>query len=347
MEYRLLSEFRALFAGQRYLHRNSSQGDRVAIQLYEDLLALGRDDLLHRRLHSGERVVNTLNKRRGIKARRGDGTLGEPLPRDRPRKVTGLEVMQGEVATIEIGVEVKILAKAMIKQIDRVISDLNKQAAEFRSGGGDPLCVAIVGINTADKCTSYEGDRVYVTDGKKNKHPIQEAEEAERRIVGSVKTNYDALLILRFYATNAEPFDFRWHSETGTVRDYGAELVRLSNEYSKRFGGGSSQLSGGAGQASEAKPHDTVRSAHIFQAVQQVMQNPALAGLGITVVHLEPDDHGMSAVATSECGEIRFAVEAVDWSRTSESATSLAGTLGRGLVTEYLKRVSSRNSDNG
>lgn len=37
------------------------------------------------------------------------------------------------MATIEIGVEVKILAKAMIKQIDRVTGDLTKQVGQYGS----------------------------------------------------------------------------------------------------------------------------------------------------------------------------------------------------------------------
>jgi len=40
VSYRLLDEFEKLFRGQRYLHRNSSLGDKVALHLYEDLLSL-------------------------------------------------------------------------------------------------------------------------------------------------------------------------------------------------------------------------------------------------------------------------------------------------------------------
>ena len=41
-------------------------------------------------------------------------------------------VARGPTANIEIGVEAKILAKAMIKQIDRVIGDLQRQVMMFR-----------------------------------------------------------------------------------------------------------------------------------------------------------------------------------------------------------------------
>jgi hypothetical protein len=50
----------------------------------------------------------------------------------------------GEVANILLGAEVKILAKAMIKQLDRVGSDMENQAAEFRKHGNAPICVGIV-----------------------------------------------------------------------------------------------------------------------------------------------------------------------------------------------------------
>jgi hypothetical protein len=37
----------------------------------------------------------------------------------------------------------------MIKQIDRVTGDLQKQVPQFPRGGGNPICVALVGINHA------------------------------------------------------------------------------------------------------------------------------------------------------------------------------------------------------
>ena len=52
----------------------------------------------------------------------------------------GFSVARGPVATIEIGVETKILAKAMIKQIDRVIGDLIRQTEEFKRRGGRAIC---------------------------------------------------------------------------------------------------------------------------------------------------------------------------------------------------------------
>jgi hypothetical protein len=98
------------------------------------------------------------------------------VPQVDPIKDKGFVVCRGPLATIEIGIEVKILFKAMIKQIDRVISDLRGQVAHFKSRGGSPLCVEIVGINRAPYCTSYEGERAFKTDGSRYKHPIDEAD---------------------------------------------------------------------------------------------------------------------------------------------------------------------------
>ena len=59
-------------------------------------------------------------------ARRGDATFGEIIPGETPVVEPAIRLTRGPIATVEIGVEVKILAKAMIKQIDRVINDLSE-----------------------------------------------------------------------------------------------------------------------------------------------------------------------------------------------------------------------------
>jgi hypothetical protein len=242
--YRLLAQFRRLFEGTQYLHRSSNLGDRVAMQLYEDLAGLRRGSArLKRRIASGTRVLNSQNKRKGIEARRGDGTFGEIIPDDLPLRDAGYHVARGKVATLEIGVEVKILAKAMIKQIDRVIGDFNKQVGEFRrrSGARSPICIAVVGINYAEETTSYEGDRSYRTDGRRYQHPAQEAPEARRRILAGVRRRngrddgYDEVLILPYKATNVPPYPFAWLNEKETQEEYGAVLTRVSREYEQRF----------------------------------------------------------------------------------------------------------------
>lgn len=235
-ELRLLVEFRRLFEGTKYEHRRSNLGDFVAMHLYEDLVAIKKSDRYVFSVESMSRVLNVQNKRKGIEARRGDGTFGELIVGEEPVIDPGYKVARGPVATIEIGIEVKILAKAMIKQIDRVKNDLANQVRNFkhRAGSSKPICVGVVGINYADVMTSYEGDRAYRTDGGKYKHPIQEAEQARHRLA-AVSDLYDELLILRFKARNEEPYAFDWVNEKETRLDYGAALIRISNEYEKRF----------------------------------------------------------------------------------------------------------------
>jgi hypothetical protein len=235
-EHRLLAEFRGLFQGKKYEHRRSNLGDFVAMHLYEDLVAIKKSDRYVLSVESMTRVLNAQNKRAGIEARRGDGTFGELIVGEQPVIDPGYKVARGPVATIEIGVEVKILAKAMIKQIDRVKSDLANQVVNFkdRAGSKKPICVGIVGINYADVMTSYEGSREYRTDGGKYKHPIQEAEQARQRL-SSVRDFYDEFVILRFKARNEEPYAFEWVNEKQARLDYGASLIRISNEYENRF----------------------------------------------------------------------------------------------------------------
>ena len=234
MSYRLLDRFRAGFDGQAYLHRRANHGDLVAIELFEDLFRLERSRKLVERVGRRLSVVDPKNKRHGIKARRGDASLGEVVPNTAAKEINGFSVARGSIATIEIGIEVKIIMKAMIKQIDRVCSDLRGQAEHFRSRGGHPLCVGIVGVNHAPYTTTYEGERSFKTDGKKHKHPITEAEEAERRLIRDAAPVFDEFIVLRFRATNEEPFPFECVDGAKTHMDYGSALARLSSEYERR-----------------------------------------------------------------------------------------------------------------
>ena len=195
MSYRLLDSFRGLFEGKPYKHRSSKLGDWVAMHLYEDLYTLGRSTILRERIDRQERVLSGNNRRRGVEARRGDGTFGDLVPGTPSIVDPGYRVARGETAAVEIGAEVKILAKAMIKQIDRVINDLRSQVDHLKRGG-NAICVGIVGINAASIYTSYEDDRKYTTDGKSNRHPADEAEDAERRIRDRAAPVFDACQIL-------------------------------------------------------------------------------------------------------------------------------------------------------
>ena len=247
VSYRLLDEFRGLFEAKRYQHRDSSRGDWVSYHLYEDLHAIRKSRLLVKRIESREHVLCVANTRQGVAARRGDGTFGEIVPGVDPLLVPGFVVARGPVANVEIGIEAKILAKAMIKQIDRVITDLKGQVAQFRRGAGQPICVGIVGVNHAEKCSSYEGTvtcpkcgynfpREHQTTGAQGfLHPYQEAPTAEARLKGSAAPVFDEFLILRYRASNQEPYPFEWVDYNRTFRDYGAILTRISREYDRRF----------------------------------------------------------------------------------------------------------------
>ena len=234
-KYALLRTFRGLFEGKPYRHRIANLGDLVASHLYEDLVALGKSAKLVERVQHHERVVNLKNLMTGKPGRRGDGTFGELVPAAIALIEKGMLVARGPVATIEIGAETKILAKAMIKQIDRVINDLVNQVSEFKRGGGNPICVAFVGINFAKQYVSFEGKRKWPTDGKKYKHPIQEAAQAEQRLNEKARTAFDEFQILRFRATNAKPFPFEWVGLGKTEMEYSSVLTRISREYDRRF----------------------------------------------------------------------------------------------------------------
>ena len=207
------------------------------MHLYEDLVTVKRSPkLIEAVVKRKERVLNVQNRRRGVAARRGDGTFGEIIPGEAPIFDPGYLVSRGPIATVEIGVEVKVLAKAMIKQIDRVINDLRNQVVQFKRGGGNPICVAVIGINQADRTVGYEGDRPFPTTGKAGfLHPCQEAPEAERRLRSEVASDFDEFLVLRFKATNTPPYPFEWANYDDTRLDYAAALSRISARYQQRF----------------------------------------------------------------------------------------------------------------
>ncbi|MGH8223432.1 MAG: hypothetical protein ACREQZ_10720 [Woeseiaceae bacterium] len=145
-------------------------------------------------------------------------------------------VRRGKISRVEIGAESKILAKAMIKQVDRVIGDLLRQVGQFKRSEADAITVAIVGINHAARYVSHEGNRSYATDGTaKYRHPVQEAAEAERRVVAQVGPVVDHLIALRFKATNEPPYPFSWVNAALTAQEYSAMLTRISVDYDKRF----------------------------------------------------------------------------------------------------------------
>lgn len=231
MTYRLLTAFRDAFAGRQYIHRNQAIGNFIASHLYEDLLMLGRSPKLNQRVQAGQAGVNTANLVKGKRGRRGDGTFGDLIPGELPRAETGFVVPRGPLATILIGAEMKILAKAMLKQIDRVMNDLVHQAETFHFQAQHAITVAIVGVNFSSDYTSYEGNRRYPADVP----PAREAPTAVDRIHGTVASKFDELLLLRFRATNVPPYPFEWVDEKDTTQTYAAALLRISDIFERRF----------------------------------------------------------------------------------------------------------------
>jgi hypothetical protein len=234
VSFSFLAQFEALFDGKPYLHRHSTQCDRIAQFVYEDLYALGHSPKLQERIARAQSVLNAKNKAHGVKHRRGDGSLGTLIPGDTAVSDPGFTVARGPIANVEIGIEVKILAKAMIKQIDRVKNDLRSQVRQFRRSEARAIVAGIVGINHSSTYVSFEGERQFPTDGRDYKHPIQEAPSA-RRHVEELRDAFDELLILPFRVTNVEPFPFDWVDANKTRQDYASLLVRLSRHYEQRF----------------------------------------------------------------------------------------------------------------
>ena len=155
----------------------------------------------------------------------------------------GYVIKRGSTVITEIGVEVKILAKAMIKQLDRVVGDLTKQVAEFQTKGGSkqPITLGIVGVNRSPSFLSYEGSLSFLADGMRQPNgktyarPSDEASRAIQELQRLAKPHFFELLILEFGATNIDPYPFKWVDRTRTIDEYNALLSRLAFEYEARF----------------------------------------------------------------------------------------------------------------
>jgi hypothetical protein len=233
--FALLRQFEATFRNGPYIHRNSQLGNRIADYLYEDLYSLGFSRRFNDRVDARSHVLNLTNVSPGIRARRGDGSFGDLVPGAPAMLVPGFRVARGPTADVEIGAEVKILAKAMIKQIDRVVGDLRRQADQFHEKSTSALTFGIVGVNFSEHYLSYEGDRRYPTDGTSgNLHPIQEATRAERELLHA-EDAYTEFIQLGFRATNEPPFEFQWNDLQRTQANYASRLLRLLKGYESTF----------------------------------------------------------------------------------------------------------------
>ena len=232
-KFKLLTKFEETFCQGRYLHRDSQVGNRIADFLFDDLYDVSDDSKLRKDVDAGLVALNQKGISPGLRARRGDVSFGPVVPGYRPRPYEGHVVPIAPTAAVDLGAEVKILAKSMIKQIDRVISDLCGQSREFKTKSPDAIGVGIVGLNLTDRYVSYEGDRSYPTGGKGGPHPVQEAHEAERRLLDRAEPCYDEFIVLPFRATNVPPYPFEWVTPQITRDRYASMLVRLLRLYAR------------------------------------------------------------------------------------------------------------------
>lgn len=233
---KLLQQFAALFSGQPYLHRKSTQGDRVASFLYEDLhaLTLPKQPSLKypTRVLAGDVVINEANRVvGGRRVRRGDGTFGSLVPGQIAVPQPPFIVSRGPVAEFQIGAEIKIVATKQKAQQDRVATAMVDQAAVFRGQNADMIRVAILAVNHAPTYEGYEGTRTFLA----KVPPSREAPAVTNWIVNRVQSEYDELIVLPFVATNMAPFAFAWFNQAQTTADYNAALARIASRYERRF----------------------------------------------------------------------------------------------------------------
>jgi hypothetical protein len=231
--FRLLETFRTTFAGTVYKHRNSTLGNKIGRQLFEDLLGHHVSQLYREHVEQGAVVVNVGGRIHTPRAiRRNDSVFGRPPAGARIQQPpSGLRVSEGPVAEPRIGCEVKIIAKSQQKQIDRVISDLEHFASRTKSLNDRAINVAVVGVNQESDYVGHEGDRTF-------KHRLREQEPTSTmvRLHAHLLDRYDELLLLPFRATNQPPsYPFAWADPIRAQLDYGAALTRLGDLYERRF----------------------------------------------------------------------------------------------------------------
>ena len=79
-----------------------------------------------------------------------------------------------------------------------------------------------------------EGTRSFPV-SRKPQRALQESDETSRRLLEIARPTFDEFVLLKFEATNQDPFPFAWLNPSGTASDYGAALVRIGHLYEQRF----------------------------------------------------------------------------------------------------------------
>ena len=231
-KFRLLETFRTTFAGTVYKHRDSTLGNKIGRQLFEDLLTHQVSLIYGEHVGRGAGVVNRSGKILTPRAmRRNDSIFGKPpvgASLDPPAQ--GYSIREGPVAEPRIGCEVKIIAKSQQKQIDRVISDLDNFGLRMKGLSQECINVAVIGVNQESNYVGHEGKRAF-----KHKLRQQEPVTVIAKLREHLLGRYDELLVLRFRATNQSPFPFEWFDTSQIELDYGAALTRIGELYQRRF----------------------------------------------------------------------------------------------------------------
>lgn len=233
-DFKLLAAFERVFLGNVYKHRQSTLGNTVAAHLYEDLFDHGASRKFDRHVVDKRCVVNIEGSTRGVNVRRGDGTFGAIVAGSDAVRVPGATVARGMVALTHIGAEFKIVATAHLKQIDRVLNDLTGSALTLKEKSPNAITVGFAAVNYSDHWTGMEGTRSFPVQ-RTARRALTESDETSRRLLHLAAPAFNEFVLLRFRATNQEPFPFSWLDAAGIAADYGAVLVRLSHLYEMRF----------------------------------------------------------------------------------------------------------------
>lgn len=229
-KFRLLEAFRRSFAGNVYRHRDPTIGNRIARELFEDLYNHKVSVRFSGEIDGKIGAVNRGGTVHGRLIRRNDSFFGlVPAGVEVSSPTTGSSVPEGLVAEPRIGCEVKILAKAQLKQIDRVVSDLHNFVGRMKRINERCINIAAVGINHEQEYVGYEGRRRF-----RGRLTAQEPTKVAAKLE-ELRNEYDELLVLSFRASNQSPYPFSWVNDVRVDLDYGAVLRRVGVLYQERF----------------------------------------------------------------------------------------------------------------
>lgn len=121
------------------------------------------------------------------------------------------------------------LLRHAVKQIDRVINDLEGFALRMKRLNKKCINVAVVGVNHEPNYIGFEGTREF-------RHKLRADEPlVVMNRLGVLATSYDEVLLLPFRATNQPPFPFSWGGPRKAELDYASVLTRIGERYQERF----------------------------------------------------------------------------------------------------------------